>query len=120
MASDLEHEEALKHDDRTLMGDMGTARRNVFNNPDKKCVLRILNLDVSKRTRRFPKYVKNAVAPLDKLQKQMTSGRLPEVSPRENEDCYYIHISSVVAHSHHDQDMHASPRRTTYFTEREP
>lgn len=57
---DRERLDALTHDDRSLMGEMGSARKSTFNN------------------KKFPKYVKSAVAPLDALQTQMTSGILPE------------------------------------------
>ncbi|KAH9032228.1 hypothetical protein EDB85DRAFT_1258787 [Lactarius pseudohatsudake] len=57
---DRERQDALGHDDQSLMEEIGSARRNIF---------------VGKR---FPKYVTSAVTPLDALQKQMTSGPLPE------------------------------------------
>ncbi|KAH9058117.1 hypothetical protein EDB87DRAFT_952989 [Lactarius vividus] len=57
---DRERQDALDHDDQSLMKEIGSARSNIF---------------VSKR---FPKYVTSAVTPLDTLQKQMTSGPLPE------------------------------------------
>ncbi len=99
------------------MGEIGSARNNIFNDKSKKRVLMcILNPYVSNRTHRFPKYVTSAVAPLDTLQTQMTSGPLPEVSPRQHKDRSCIHISGVVAHSHHDQDVHASPRRARGLT----
>jgi len=57
-----ERQEALTHDDQSLMGEIASARRDIFN--DKRI--------------RFPKYVVSAVAPLDTLQTQMLSGSLPE------------------------------------------
>ncbi|KAI9450386.1 hypothetical protein BJY52DRAFT_179428 [Lactarius psammicola] len=59
---DRERLDALTHDDRSLMGEIGSARSNIFNDKSKK----------------FPKYVTSALAPLDTLQTQMTSGPLPE------------------------------------------
>ncbi|KAH8991458.1 hypothetical protein EDB86DRAFT_2830832 [Lactarius hatsudake] len=57
---DRERRDALDHDDQSLMEEIGSARRNSF------------------VVKKFPKYVTNAVTPLDTLQEQMTSGALPE------------------------------------------
>ena len=84
--------------------------RNIFAQK-KHVLLHISNPYVSNCTHRFPKYVTSAVAPLDLLQTEVISESLPEVGPpwREDRSCSYI--SGVVAHSYHDQDVHASPRR---------
>ena len=71
-----------------------------------------LNPYVSDCIRSFPEYMTSAVVPLDTLQTQMICGSLPEVSPRQHEDRSCVHISGVVAHSYHDQDVHVSPRRS--------
>ncbi|KAI9439116.1 hypothetical protein H4582DRAFT_117595 [Lactarius indigo] len=57
---DRDRQDALDHDDRSLMKEIGSARKNIFD------------------SKRYPKYVTNAVTPLDTLQKQMTSESLPE------------------------------------------
>jgi hypothetical protein len=54
--------DALSHDDQSLMGEITSARKKIFK--DKRI--------------RLPKYVKSAVAPLDPLQSEVTSGTLPE------------------------------------------
>lgn len=48
---DRERLDALTHDDQSLMGEIGTARRNIFNDKTKRHVLMcILNPYVSNRT----------------------------------------------------------------------
>lgn len=61
-SGERERLDALTHDDQSLMGEITSARKKIFN--DKRI--------------RFPKYVKTAVAPLDTLQSEVMSGTLPE------------------------------------------
>lgn len=82
---DRERLDALTHDDRSLMEEIGSARKNIFDTNKRHVPMCILNPYVSDHSHRFPKYVTDSVSLLDKLQTQMTSGTLPEVSPRKLE-----------------------------------